>query len=97
MKLSKLADIAGDITHLRQDNVGKNLKLAKSMESPDWNMITKVEYTARGTPHENYMAELGFTVIVARTRVAMNKANFPLEVRSLPLVKCPIALQSWIG
>ena len=66
VKMSKLADIAGDITYLRQDNAGENLKLAKRMSCADWKMKTKVEYTARGTPQQNHMAELGFTAIAAR-------------------------------
>jgi len=77
-----LADIAGDITYLRQDNAGENLKLAKRMGCADWKMKTKVEYTARGTQQQNHMAELGFTIIAARPRAAMNRANFPLGVRS---------------
>ena len=81
VKMSKLADIAGDITYLRQDNAGENLKLAKRMGCADWKMKTKIEYTARGTPQQNHMAELGFTAIAARSRAAMNRANFPLEVR----------------
>ena len=81
VKMSKLADIAGDITYLRQDNAGENLKLAKRVGYADWKMKTKVEYTARGTPQQNHMAELGFTAIKAKSRAAMNRANFPLEVR----------------
>ena len=79
--MSKLADIAGDIAYLRQDNTGENLKLAKRMGCADWKMKPKVEYTARGTPQQNHMAELGFTAIVPRSTAAMNRANFPLEVR----------------
>jgi hypothetical protein len=51
------------------------------MGSADWKMKTKIEYTAKGTPQQNHMAELGFTAIAARTRASMNRANFPLEVR----------------
>jgi len=38
VKLSKLADIAGGIAHLRQDNTGKTLKLAKRIGSANWKM-----------------------------------------------------------
>ena len=38
VKMSKLVDIAGDITYLRQDNAGENLKLAKRMGCADWKM-----------------------------------------------------------
>ena len=81
-KDEQICGIVGDITYLRQDNVGENLKLAKWMGCADWKMKTKVEYTARGTPQQNHMAELGFTAIAARSRAAMNsRANFLLEVR----------------
>ena len=35
VKLSKLADIAGKVVYLRQDNAGENVKLAKRMGSAD--------------------------------------------------------------
>ena len=44
-------------------------------------MKTKIEYTAKGTPQQNHMAELGFTTIAARTRATMNRANIPMEMR----------------
>jgi len=81
VKLNKLADIAGKIEHLRQDNAGKNLALAKNMGSNDWKMKTKIEYTAKGTPQQNHLAELGFTTIAARTRATTNRANIPTEMR----------------
>ena len=97
-KLSKLADIAGDIVHLRQDNAGENLKLAKRMGSAEWKMKTKVEFTARGTPQQNHMAELGFAAIAARTRAAMNRENFPLDVRytSFGVVSNCIVKLDWL-
>ena len=81
IKLNKLAEIAGEVKHLRQDNAGKNLALAKSMGSVEWKMKTKIEYTARDTPQQNHMMELGFTTIAARTRATMNRANIPTEMR----------------
>ena len=35
VKLSQLVDIAGGIEHLRQDNAGENLKLAKRLRITD--------------------------------------------------------------
>ena len=75
VKLDKFANIAGSIGHLRQDNAGKNLKLAKIMGNAEWNVKTKIKYTAKGTPQQNHLAELGFTTITARTRATMNRAN----------------------
>ena len=81
VKLNKLADIPGKVAYLWQDNVEENMKLAKRMGSADWQMRTRTKYTARDTPQQNHMAELGFTAIAAQTRAAMNRANFPLKVR----------------
>ena len=77
VKLSKLADITGHVAHLQQDNAGENVKLAKRMGSVDWQIKTRIEYTATGTLQQNHMAEVGFTAITARTRAAMNRATFP--------------------
>ena len=81
VKLSKLADIAGKVAYLWQNNAGENVKLAKRMGSADWQMKTRIKYAVTGTPQQNHMAELGLTAIKARTRAAMNRANFLLKVR----------------
>ena len=61
VKLSKLADIAGKVAYLWQDNAGENVKLAKRIGSADWQMKTRIEYTAARTPQQNHMADLGLT------------------------------------
>ena len=53
---------AGDF--LRMDNAGKNMKLIKRCKSSDWKLgIKKFELTARNTPQQNHLAEIGFTTL----------------------------------
>ena len=85
-KLKKMEDLAGKpVKILRQDNAGENKKLQERIESADWSGKLKIaiEYTAKGTPQQNHLAELGFTVVAARARAAMNHASVPAEMRYL--------------
>lgn len=68
---------------LRMDNAGENKALEKSMSSSEWKFGTKIEYTARGTPQQNSMAEQKFASLARRTRALLNDANVPRKYRWL--------------
>ena len=49
--------------YIRCGNGGENEALQKKIDSTEWNLGIKFEYTARDTPQQNHLAELGFTHI----------------------------------
>ena len=65
------------IDNVRMDNAGENTKLAKRAHSSDWKMKIKFELTARNTPQQNHLAELGFVTIMNRAKAMMIAANIP--------------------
>ena len=70
------------ISAIRLDNAGENVKLQKRCASADWKLgDIDFEYTARDTPQQNHLAELGFAVLANRGRAMMAKANIPLKIR----------------
>jgi hypothetical protein len=66
---------------VRMDNAGENKLLQKRSESKDWQLGITFEYTARDTPQQNSLAEVGFATLTNRGRAMMHKANIPMEVR----------------
>ena len=69
------------IDNVHMENVGENTKLAKRAHSSDWKMKIKFELTARNTPQQNHLAELGFVTIMNRVRAMMIAANIPPHER----------------
>jgi hypothetical protein len=69
------------VKYIRLDNAGENVKLQKVSNSKDYKMNLKFEFTARNTPQQNHLSELGFTVLYNRGRSMMHRANIPKEVR----------------
>ena len=63
------------------DNAGENKLLEQRSGSADWKLGLKYEFTARDTPQQNHLAELGFSVIANRGRAMFSKANVPRELR----------------
>ena len=66
---------------VRMDNAGETTKLAKRAHSSDWKLKIKFELTARNTPQQNHLAELGFVTIMNRARAMMIAANIPPHER----------------
>jgi hypothetical protein len=62
------------------DNAGENKLLQSRCESADWKFWIQPEYTARYTPQQNHLAELGFAILANRGRALMARANVPLSV-----------------
>ena len=48
---------------LQMDNGGENKGLVKRLNSKDWQLYPKIEWTARDTPQQNHMVEVGFATL----------------------------------
>jgi hypothetical protein len=68
------------VSNVRLDNAGENKKLQKRAESCDWFAINW-EFTARDTPQQNHLAELGFAVLANRGKALMHMAHIPKKTR----------------
>ena len=66
---------------VRMDNAGENRKLQARCCSVDWKLNMEFEFTARDTPQQNHLAELGFAVLANKTRTLMTAANIPFDKR----------------
>jgi hypothetical protein len=66
---------------VRCDNAGENKKVEERSMEAQWKLGIKFEYTARDTPQQNSLAEVGFTTIANQGRAMMIGANLPPEVR----------------
>lgn len=94
-KIHHLKDMDIGPHYLRMDNAGENLLLQKRAESKDWKLGLEYEFTARDTPQQNALAEIGFSVIGSRAKAMMNRANIPDEKRHLLIpkaIKCATKL-----
>jgi hypothetical protein len=59
------------------DNGGENIKLESRAKSKDWQLGIVFEKTARDTPQQNSLAEIGLTVIANKACALMAQANIP--------------------
>jgi hypothetical protein len=66
---------------MRQDNAGNNEKRKKRLQSADWKLQVKMEYTAADTPQQNALVKLKFTFLAVKARAAMHAAGVPRERR----------------
>jgi hypothetical protein len=69
------------VKYIRLDNARENVKLQKVSDSKDYKMKLHFEFTARNTPQQNHLAELGFAVLINRGRAMMHRANIPKDIR----------------
>ena len=69
------------VQFVRGDNAGENKKLKERLKSADWKLSVDFEWTARATPQQNSLAEVGFTTIGNRGRAMMIAANIPYPLR----------------
>ena len=69
------------ITHLRLDNAGENKLLQTQCASKDWKMNFEFEFTARDTPQQNSLTEVGFATLVNCRWAMMHHANLPMMDR----------------
>jgi hypothetical protein len=66
---------------IRLDNAGENKLLQQRSQSADWKLNVNFEFTARDTPQQNHLAELGFAHLANYGRALMARANVPLNIR----------------
>jgi hypothetical protein len=81
VKLNRWKQAGLAVKIMRLDNAGENKKLKERCESADWKLDIKFEFTARDTPQQNHLAELGFAVLTNRGRAMMHRANVPERIR----------------
>ena len=65
----------------RMDNAGENKVLEKEANGKDWQLGIEFQYTARATPQQNSLAEVGFATIMIKARAMMASANIPIATR----------------
>ena len=63
------------------DNAGENNKLKERSESANWKLGIDFEFTARVTPQQNHLAEIGFAVIANKGHALFASVNVPLKLR----------------
>eukprot|EP00980_Cylindrotheca_fusiformis_P010432 scaffold2318_cov88-Cylindrotheca_fusiformis.AAC.1 len=63
------------VKYVRMDNAGENLKFEQRANSAAWKLAIKPEYTARNTPQQNHLAELGFATLYRVARKACELAT----------------------
>jgi len=68
------------VTYLRMDNAGENKALQARVNSVDWKLNIKVEYTAPNTPQENSLAESGFRTLYCNGRAMAFAAHLPVKL-----------------
>jgi hypothetical protein len=83
VQLNKWKQAGLAVKYMPLDNTGENLKLQEVSDSKDWKLGIEFEYTARDTPQQNHLAELGFTILANRGQALMVRANVPMECRYL--------------
>lgn len=66
---------------IRMDNGGENLLLERKAKSKDWKLGIDFEKTARDTPQQNSLAEVGLATIAKRARAMMIRANILDKIR----------------
>lgn len=80
-KFNKWKQAGMPVENVRLDNAGENKKMKARSESADWKMNINWEFTARNTPQQNHLAELGFTTLAKGARAMMHAANVPPDIR----------------
>ena len=67
------------IDTIRCDNAGENKSVEKRAASADWKLGLNFEYTARDTPQQNSLAEVGLYTVQRRGIAMMSDANIGEE------------------
>eukprot|EP00957_Ditylum_brightwellii_P182996 13938327-Ditylum_brightwellii.AAC.2 len=78
-KFHKWKEAGMPVKVIRCYNIGENLLLQKRANSAAWKINIKFEYTARDTPQQNSLAEVGLVTLSNRGRAMMIAVNVPME------------------
>jgi Reverse transcriptase (RNA-dependent DNA polymerase)/Zinc knuckle len=78
-----LKEAGKNINIIRCDDGGENKALEQRINSSDWKLNVKFEYTGRDTPQRNSLAEVAFHTLASRGRAIMNAANIPKALKFL--------------
>jgi hypothetical protein len=62
---------------IRCNRAGENHSLEETLHSSQWKMPIEFENTARNTPQQNHLAEIGIYDICCRGRALMSRGNSP--------------------
>ncbi len=86
------------VLSMQQDNAGENKTLVKRLQSADWKLQVKMEYTAANTPQQNALVEVKFTYLAAKARAAKHAAAVPRDGRLelLPEVIMTMTKLDWL-
>ena len=76
-KLHQWKQAGVGVKKIRCDNAGENVSLENRCKSAAWKLDVEFEYTARDTPQQNSMVEVGFATLGNRGRAMMIAANVP--------------------
>jgi hypothetical protein len=70
------------VSKIRCDNAGENVKLEAALHGHRWKMTdVEMEYTARDSPQQNSIAELGIFHTALKAKTMMRAANVPKKFR----------------
>ena len=76
-KCSKWKNNGKLVSHIRHDDALENKVLIKIANDLQWRLSIITEYTGKGMPQWNQLAELGFADIAGKTRAMLVQANLP--------------------
>ena len=69
------------VTYIRHNNAPENKVLVKIANDSQWKLGVTMEYTEKGTPQRNQLAQSGFADIADNARAMKVKANLMEEIK----------------
>ena len=63
------------VSYVHCDNAEENVELNKVATGQKWKMILDFEYTARDTPQQNHLAEIGIYTISCKGRALFHRSR----------------------
>jgi hypothetical protein len=71
-QLNRWKDAGLAVKYVRLDNAGENKGLKERIHGAAWKLPIEFEFTARDTPQQNHLAEVGFATLANRGRAIMH-------------------------
>jgi hypothetical protein len=82
-KLFKLNVEGKNVKYIRCDNGGENRGLMNCLQSSDWKLPIRFEFTGRDTPKRNHLAKIALSTIAGHGQAIMSAAKIPKNMRHL--------------